>query len=396
MMGVILTILKVIGIILLVILGILLVLLLLLLFVPMRYRLHVRRINEVLEADGRMTWLLSFLRADLTYQEKQGTAVIRVLGFRLKTFEFPRREEAPFKDSPGESAEGSGKAAESTDASDSGIVNADAADSIVADAADSAVTDAADSAVADAADSIVADAADSAKTGTSESEEETIAKRRKLFSKLKRDKGSARSKNAADSGKKEKKEKTTHPGFIARLMDKIARLLNLALQMLLKLPGLPAELYDKIDEILDKFERKYDSLQRKIDPFLSIEAEHMFEKGIRYLRFLLVGYAPRSISGYIHFGTGYPDLTGKLTGLAYVLLPEAGTEYDVDPDFYESVLETDTFIKGHIRAYRLAWVGIRLLLDREFWILLARIRGRERKSGHRGRRRFSKSAVQNS
>ena len=141
----------------------------------------------------------------------------------------------------------------------------------------------------------------------------------------------------------------------------------------------------KIDSIQDQLCRKYDALQKKADPFLSIEAEHMLGKGIRYLRYLIRGYAPRKITGYIRFGTGSPDLTGELTGLLYVLLPEAGTGYDIEPDFYELVLDTDTLATGQIRAYRLIWVGIRLILDKEFRTLLRQIRGKDKnKTSHRG------------
>ena len=65
MLHIVLTILKVIGIILLVILGILLAVILLVLFVPLRYRLNVRRGNTPLTVDGRVTWLLHLLRIDL-------------------------------------------------------------------------------------------------------------------------------------------------------------------------------------------------------------------------------------------------------------------------------------------------------------------------------------------
>ena len=110
-MHVVLTILKIIGIILLVILAILLLLLLAVLFVPLRYRVHGRKeTKKEPEADGTMTWLLHLLRADLTYRDREGVAVIRVCGFRLKTFRFgekkPERGNAPQKDeSFGETAE---------------------------------------------------------------------------------------------------------------------------------------------------------------------------------------------------------------------------------------------------------------------------------------------------
>ena len=84
MMHVILTILKIIGIILLVLLAILLTVFLLLLFVPMRYRLHVRKQKDLLEIDGRMTWLLHLIRADLNVKQMHGKAVIRAAGFKLR------------------------------------------------------------------------------------------------------------------------------------------------------------------------------------------------------------------------------------------------------------------------------------------------------------------------
>ena len=93
MMHVILTILKIIGIILLVLLAILLTVFLLLLFVPMRYRLHVRKQKDLLEIDGRMTWLLHLIRADLTVKQMHGKAVIRAAGFKLKTLYFLKKEE---------------------------------------------------------------------------------------------------------------------------------------------------------------------------------------------------------------------------------------------------------------------------------------------------------------
>ena len=51
----------------------------------------------------------------------------------------------------------------------------------------------------------------------------------------------------------------------------------------------------------------------------------------------------------------------------------------------ELVLDTDTLATGQIRAYRLIWVGIRLILDKEFRTLLRQIRGKDKnKTSHRG------------
>lgn len=382
-MHVVLTILKIIGIILLVILAILLLLLLAVLFVPLRYRVHGRKeTKKEPEADGTMTWLLHLLRADLTYRDREGVAVIRVCGFRLKTFRFgekkPERGNAPQKAEPsGETAE---EAAPVTETPEHAMPQIEAAK-------DDAVKD----------DAAVKETAAQAKKPEPEPAEEEESGIKRLFRRIfkKKKKEEKPSAKGAGSGK-QKKEKPLHDGPVARLMNLAAQFLNKILDLLLQVPGLPAEVYDRIDIIQEKICKKYDLIRKKAEPFLSIEAEHMFWKGIGYLKYLIRGYAPRKITGYLHFGTGSPDLTGWLTGLVYMLLPESGTEYDVDPDFYEAVLETDTEVKGHIRAYRVAWVGLRLLFDKEFRVLFARIRGKERVQAHRGSRRARRKAMEES
>lgn len=382
-MHVVLTILKIIGIILLVILAILLLLLLVMLFVPLRYRVHGRmETKKEPEADGTMTWLLHLLRADLTYRDREGVAVIRVCGFRLKTFRFgekkPERGNAPQKDeSFGETAE---EAAPVTETPEHAMPQIEAAK-------DDAVKD----------DAAVKETAAQAKKPEPEPAEEEESGIKRLFRRIfkKKKKEEKPSAKGAGSGK-QKKEKQLHDGPVARLMNLAAQFLNKVMDLLLQVPGFPAEVYDRIDIIQEKICKKYDLIRKKAEPFLSIEAEHMFWKGIGYLKYLIRGYAPRKITGYLHFGTGAPDLTGWLTGLVYMLLPESGTEYDVDPDFYEAVLETDTEVKGHIRAYRVAWVGLRLLFDKEFRVLFARIRGKERVQTHRGSRRARRKAMEES
>ena len=369
-MHVVLTILKIIGIILLVLIGILVLLLLLLLFVPLRYRLHVSRKGDVLEADGRMTWLLHLLRADMTYIDSQGTAVIRVFGFRVKTFHFPKKDqEEEEKETPSakkEEAESEVPSPKKDEEEAEREVPSPKKDESVqpvkADAVDAGGIE--DQAAAGNA----AEAIRSSGSGKRNRQEET-----------------------SDSGRQ--KTRSDRPGLIGKIVRLFERVLQFILDLLIEIPVLPAEVHDRLEALQHKLEVKYDKLYRRIDPFFSIEAEHMLPKIIRYVQYLIRGYAPRKITGYLHFGTGAPDLTGKLVGLFYVLLPESGTEYDVVPDFYEAVLETDTTMTGQIRAYRLAWVSLRLLLDKEFRILFARIRGKEKVAKHRGAWRARKKAM---
>lgn len=81
MLGLLLTVLKIIGLILLAVLGLILLLILVLLLVPLRYRGKGSYYGKP-EGSLRVTWLLHLLSVDVSYRE-QFKVVIRVLGFRL-------------------------------------------------------------------------------------------------------------------------------------------------------------------------------------------------------------------------------------------------------------------------------------------------------------------------
>ena len=68
--GILLTILKVLGIILLSILGLLLIIILLFLFVPFVYKIRVKYVDKQLEADGEVSFLFRLFRARAIYKEE--------------------------------------------------------------------------------------------------------------------------------------------------------------------------------------------------------------------------------------------------------------------------------------------------------------------------------------
>lgn len=68
--GILLTILKVLGIILLSILGLLLIIILLFLFVPFVYKIRVKYVDKQLEAEGEVSFLFRLLRARAAYKDE--------------------------------------------------------------------------------------------------------------------------------------------------------------------------------------------------------------------------------------------------------------------------------------------------------------------------------------
>ena len=94
-----LMILKIIGIVLLVLLGILVSLILIVLFVPLRYRITVKKEEEPLSADVSVTWLLRLVRLHARYYEKKAEGRVQVLNFTLKSFSFPAGHKGGGKES---------------------------------------------------------------------------------------------------------------------------------------------------------------------------------------------------------------------------------------------------------------------------------------------------------
>lgn len=80
MLHILFLILKIIGIILLIILGITLTLVGVVLFVPIRYRVKTETTNGMkgLKTEGRATWLLHLISAQITYQDEKWDWLVRV------------------------------------------------------------------------------------------------------------------------------------------------------------------------------------------------------------------------------------------------------------------------------------------------------------------------------
>lgn len=346
MLHILLTILKVIGIIALVILALLAAIVLIVLFAPFRYRLHVRKEDGPLEAEGRVTWLLKLLAVNGQYRRKSGVVHVTALGRTLKTIRIPAghlpAEKSPGKEEPAKEP----PVKESVEAPQVTEPHAEAPPVTESSAEAPPVTEPSETPTGK----------ETAAGRTSESES-----------------------SAGAAAKEEKSAGSTIRRILEQLPQKVSAAVEKICNILLRLLDLPLDLYDRADDGIDRIEQKIRAIRKKAAPFLSLEAEHMLRKLIGYLLYLIRAWKPRTIKGYIEFGSGMPDVTGKLAGLIWLLLPEEAEEFDICPDFYEKRLRTDVVVTGKTRLYRAAVVAFRVLLDREFWELLGMIRGKPSK-----------------
>ena len=134
---------------------------------------------------------------------------------------------------------------------------------------------------------------------------------------------------------------------------------------------------------LDRIKALFHSLaelKAKIDHYIEIWQEEETQNLIRsvkgYLFYLLHHIRPRKGKGYLKYCLPDPAITGQLTGFLYVLRPLAFSKLALEPVFEteEIVLEGDLVIKGHVRLVHLAYVGLKLLFDKNLKHLRQRLK----------------------
>lgn len=124
--------------------------------------------------------------------------------------------------------------------------------------------------------------------------------------------------------------------------------------------------------------RRLGALLHKPEEFAQLARKYEAKENLQivygYLRFLWKHFRPRSISGYLHFGTGDPALTGQLTGIIYMLLPARADGFEIMPEFDGAVFGTRIVCTGHIRAIHLIRVLIRGFRDEHLRRLIRTVR----------------------
>lgn len=129
-------------------------------------------------------------------------------------------------------------------------------------------------------------------------------------------------------------------------------------------------IWEKICAIPEKIRNICDKIHYYIEILKSETFKTVAGRGWKYIKYILRHIRPRKIKGSLHYGLDDPSLTGQITGAAYLLLPENCEKVRLLPDFEKKICEGDLIVKGHIRLCHLAYVGLRLLFDKELRRLL--------------------------
>lgn len=337
MLHIVLLILKIIGIILAVIIGLIVLSLLAVLFVPIRYSGYAEYYNKIPDVRFKVTWLLHFLTVrgaykgaehetadgeELSGKEESGFKMrVKLLNFTL----YPKKA-----DKPGKKADSLEKKADKPEKKD------------IKPAGKNQKKHAPEKDITDAEKANVFD--DSG--GFVKPEEE--------HGKIIPDKPEAEQENNNKDEASESKK-----SFIDKIKERVKKIIALIKEFILKIKNFFINVNQKRERAAAKLRELSDKLtnpeNRELAVFLWGEAK----KVLKLLK-------PKKFKGYIHFGTGDPQTTGKIAMYAAVAYGFLGLDLKIRPDFENEALEGDLYLKGHFCLFGIAAAALRVYTNELF------------------------------
>ena len=363
--GVLLTILKVLGIILLSILGLLLIIILLFLFVPFVYKIRVKYVGKQLEADGEVSFLFRLLRARAAYKDELSYEA-KAAFFTLISSEKAGRDEEDGKEAHKESKAADVKAEDTslktTEAGTStGITEPEEAEEAKVETGrrQEAETQTPKSTIvereleAEADSKQVNNQPESFKPEDSKIEDGTQVDRKQELC------GQVNEENKAGKKAKSKKAKKQKSKKNKKKLNIFAKI---------------EEIKEKIEAKWTAFKEDFLSLNNKKEAVLKFINAEGTADGIFYhltqSKILIKMILPKEIKGWLRFGTGDVYTEGQyLTYLCFVYPLYAG-KFDIIPEWEEEVIEVDATFSGKIRMFAMLLIGLKLLFSKKVKALL--------------------------
>ena len=336
--GVLLTILKVLGIILLSILGLLLIIILLFLFVPFVYKIRVKYVDKQLEAEGEVSFLFRLLRARAAYKDELSYEA-KAAFFTLISSEKAGRDEEDGKEAHKES-----KAAD-VKAEDTSLKTTEARTSTGITERKAAKVEADSKQVNNQPESIKQEDSNIV-DGTQIDRKQEVC-------------GQVNEENKAGKKAKRKKEKKQKSKKTKKKFNIFAKI---------------EEIKEKIDAKWTAFKEDFLSLNNKKEAVLKFINAEGTADGIFYLltqsKILVKMILPKKIKGWLRFGTGDVYTEGQYLTYLCFLYPLYAGKFEIIPEWEEEVIEVDASFSGKIRMFAMLLIGLKLLFSKKVKALL--------------------------
>ncbi len=310
---VIVVLLKCLGILLLGLLGFVLLVTLLGLLAPVRYRGKLKKREEpeeVLFADGLVSWLNPLVRVRIRYTEKKLSYTVRLFGICILDSEKPKKEK-PEKERKKKKEKDSAKKVETAENPESGQEEQTVENMQLTDSLPEASEDVSPK---EATPEEGGDSEKKAPPKEDTKKESFFVKIKKFFEKVK--------------------------AFPGKLKEKAIRLVK------------------NVKLLWHKKEKVVQFLQDEFHKQALGTAWGTVKKAFRHI-------LPGKVKGHLEFGTGDPESTGKALGILGVLYAWYGKGITVVPDFYEKRVVADLTFKGRIRFGTLLVLLLSLMRDKQ-------------------------------
>jgi hypothetical protein len=304
MVGILLTILKILGILLLIILGVILLIILSILLIPLRYQAEGSFHEKEKRAEALISWGLFVIRARAGYEYgKEFFYSLRILGFLILTSGDQKTIFDRFSDLKRSWKKRKTKGQKR-------------------------------------------------KTNVEERRpEKTQSKQEKHFDQI-TDKTPAKKENPTVSSVKIPDD--DQQSVIQKLLQKVKSFVTKIKQIWAK--GQWIE--DKIEDLYDK----YEALERF---YYHNKTQYAVQKMMKLLKKVIVYILPVRYKGNLQFGFEDPSLTGKMYGILCMTGIALREDVLVEPDFEEAVCEGDLKISGRIRVIFFVRLALTIFFDKK-------------------------------
>ncbi len=346
MLHVLFVILKILGIILACILGLLLLLILVVLFVPIRYRVDVKKREDVI-VKMRVNWLLRILFVRGWYIDNQLHIKLRIFGFTIWDNLQPKKEKKAKikkakikkvkikkgkKEKPKKEM---GEEFKETDFVKKKQISSEPYNSTQDELK-----------YHESVDKQIEDDLWDNNDWEKDEDESEYSEENQIF---------------------ENDEQSTKAGKIKRIVRIIKDIFHKIKQTVKNIKSKISQLIQLVRKLLNK--------KNLVSLFLKDE---MNRTGIKFafgqLLNILKHCGPQKIEGYVKFGTGDPEQTGKILGIIAVFYGKYGDSVLIEPDFEEKVFEAEGMVKGRIRIFHLLIIGIKVIRDKNIKMLIKNAR----------------------
>lgn len=132
-----------------------------------------------------------------------------------------------------------------------------------------------------------------------------------------------------------------------------------------------ADKYKNISEKVSGLKKKKDGYTKLVN---NVRTKEAFRVTKVQLIALLKHLKPSVLKGQITYGTGDPASTGQNLGYMSVLFPLYYDHIDITPDFENEILEGDLMMKGWIMVWSVGWCVLKVIWNKNVKITISRFK----------------------